>query len=173
MNKVAACSLLLINFINGMDSDPADIIKFKLANPTEAINQLKNFSSEHLSDYRDLDGNNLLHITVTILISRKDESNYDQLQREAEDLIFYLTNQKKVKLNGRNNYKETPLLVLYKDNDPKKHTTLEQILKGRGAKLPLPSPAHEAKECLELSVWCCCTCLNFLGKLCCCRSKQD
>ena len=178
-NKVVACSLLLIGFINGikgMDEDPAEIIRVNIEHPSKVMEDLSRLSVGDLAYYRDLESNNLFHIMVKALIAKQDKSNYGELQRGAGDLIFYLQ-QKGVEISGFNDDSKTPLLLLYyadghtlphhiddlakKAPVTHKHDILKDILEEHGAELTYFSLKHELKMlCKWLKEgWC--------------RSKQD
>ena len=178
MNKVVACLLLLIGFINGikgMDVDPAEIIRVNIAHPSKVMEDLSRLSAGDLADYRDQKNNNLFHIMVQTLIDKQDESNYDQLQAGAKDLIWYLQ-QKGVKITEFNNASATPLLLLYNEErapPTHKHDILIGLLEEYGAQPTYFSPAHKAKECLEISIGCCSLLLHIFTELFCCRSKRD
>ncbi len=172
MKNNITCFLLLLGMLknaHGIHDDPADIIRSNIANPTEAIRRLSLRSD--LADYQDLAGNNLLHITINTLISKQHEENYAQLQKESENLIFYLVNQKNVSINGRNDGGQTPLVLLC-HNNIENHHILAEILIGRGATDQPPSCTETTQELLKVTAGCCQGLAHIFVELL-CGSKQD
>lgn len=101
------------------------IIRHNIQNPVQIIESLQRHPSVLLRDYTETGHNNLFHITIEALLSRKGLPNYPQLIESCKPLLTYLDNLG-VSINEMNDDHNTPLFLVYYDRN--QNNALEQFL---------------------------------------------